>query len=262
MKFIPIDDTEVIICVDNCDYSTDNYCKLLSYSKYGFIIVPIWKHCKAGGCRNIGLSVANGEYVFFIDSYNDSLDSGTLFNIDSLLSALYSFTDIAKCDLYELSNKYNKYYRANVWNVFYSMQFLKMHELRFLEWQGYEDFMFNFAILKLNPIIAIYDHVQSELLIWPQKDRYKCPKVNTCYNHAYANTKIDYSISNYIKYSEGERYFKQILGYVPVEYLLEQIRVNAGSAFGTELAQLIKNNEIIDIYPFTYIFAAIEFSMH
>lgn len=274
-KFKPIKNTEVIICIDNCNETNEKYLKcILEYEKYGFIIKKIYKHIFAGGCRNEGLRVAIGKYVMFIDSYDDSLDSSKEFNLknilDNLIEYLHSIELEAKnklknISIIELSNIYNEFYRAMPWNVFFNNEFLKANHIKFIEWQGYEDFLFLFICYKLSKYISIFINDSNKLLIYNIKNHTrKYIKVNSknihriVYNHAYANTFEDYQIRSYEKYNEACKYLLKYFNEVPKEFIIEMIVTNIDNEFSKEL---LKNNINIksnknDI--FKYIFKNIE----
>lgn len=308
-KFVPFDNCEVIITIDECDQKTLR--KFNNYLRFGFKIIPITgKRAKVGGSRNIGLEHATGKYVMFIDSFNDSVDSGENFTLSNLVDNLNTFLkcvsgtvpsdvpressvttssditgessrDVSKTfepDIIELSNRYNKYYRANVWNNYYRREFLVKHKVEFIQWQGYEDFMFNFLLYKLDATIVIFNERscantfedsseklcgdtlntfedQSELLIYPEMIRVPC-KVDhrICYAHVTENTKYDYGIHTASKYLDGCNYFKKYLGYVPIEYSYEQLAMNRNSS----LAKIIGQVNVTNKQFFKYLFLNIE----
>ena len=327
-KFVPFDNCEVIITIDECDQKTLR--KFNNYLRFGFKIIPITgKRAKVGGSRNIGLEHATGKYVMFIDSFNDSVDSGENFTLSNLVDNLNAFlkcisgtvpsdvpressvttsgttleeslgkasSDVSKTfepDIIELSNRYNKYYRANVWNNYYRREFLVKHKVEFIQWQGYEDFMFNFLLYKLGATIVIFNEGPcantsvntfedsseklcgdtsntfedsseklcgdtsntSELLIYPEMIRVPC-KVDhkICYAHVTENTKYDYGIHTVSKYLDGCNYFKKYLGYVPIEYSYEQLAMNRNSS----LAKIIGQVNVTNKQFFKYLFLNIE----
>lgn len=264
-KFIPINNTEVIICIDNCNKSNEKYIKdILEYEKLGFIIKLIYKHVYAGGCRNEGLKIAIGKYIMFIDSYDDSLYSSKDFNLKNLLNNLSIFIGYHnKLDMIELSNKYNKFYRAMPWNIYFNNDFLKANHIEFIEWQGYEDFLFLFVCYKLSNNISIYLNNSKQLLVFSHMGLFKYIKISKhikdiCYNHAYENTIYDYSIHSYDKYNEACKYLLRYFDTIPKEFIIEMIINNINNEFGQDLLKNninIKSNKT-DI--FKYIFSNIE----
>lgn len=262
-KFISNYNVEILVCIDNCDADTTvakrNIRLLESYKKYGFKILKNDHQGHAGGCRNMGLEAATGDYVIFIDSWNDTLDSGNEFNIKTIVETFEEFQKRAPLrDVYEFSNHFNKFYRANVWNVFYKRAFLEEHHLRFIEWQGYEDFAFNFVIFKLNATITMYLEQSQELLLYPSYERIKCKPIRLCYNHAFADTKTDYTIRTFDRFNEVCEYFVKYLGSVPVEYIIDTYLINQNAKFGQEIAAKYSPIEMPKINFFKYMFSNIE----
>lgn len=336
-KFEQIPETEVLLCFDEWNdvfgelflkYFKDSLGPLKSYSPIHsenisvqseisnlpenqqeiqmrfekFTILGTTNHVRAGGCRNLGLKYCSGRFVLFIDSYNDSLDSGNDFNLQNLLDILKEFLKsfqslqndsvqslenseknrIKESDCFEISNRYNEFYRAMPWNIFWRIEFLREHNLKFIEWQGYEDFLFDFVFFKLNPQISIFLENSDELLTFSfvhpssglikgsettslQKDQKwnfkisKCLiKRKTCYNHAVADTLENYGIDSFEKLSEGQKYIENILGYVPKEFIAETIIANIDSEFGKMLLKENMEMKIEKTDIFKYIFKNIE----
>ena len=261
-KFIPISQTEVLICIDDClSFNIPSVIDDQLIQK-GFKVIKINEHLYAGGCRNVGIDYAKGEFIMFIDSYDDSIDSGKYFNLRNLLEILKKFISKEYCDCYELSNKYNKFYRAMPWNIFWRTKFLKEHNLKFIEWQGFEDFLFDFCFYKLNPKISIYLYEKDELLIFSIENSFKeikCKvKYKTCYNHSISNTKYNYSIDNPKRYNEACEYLLRTLGYIPKEFVGEMIINNIDNNFGKELFKNNINISITETDIFKYVFKNIE----
>jgi glycosyltransferase involved in cell wall biosynthesis len=79
------DDSLEIIVVD--DGSTDGTVALIRNLQNSFLslkVVPLAANCGIGNARNVGLSVATGEYVYFLDSDDELL--GSSFSFDTLKS--------------------------------------------------------------------------------------------------------------------------------------------------------------------------------
>ena len=262
-KFMSTDNVEILICIDNCDSDSEkakrNIKTLESYKKYGFKILKNNHQGFAGGCRNIGLEAAVGDYVIFIDSWNDTLDSGKDFNIKTIVDTFKEFQKRAPLrDVYEFSNHFNKFYRANVWNVFYKRSFLEEHHLRFIEWQGYEDFAFNFVIFDLNATITMYLEQSQELLLYPSYERIKCRPIRLCYNHAFADTKVDYTIRDSKRFNEVCDYYNKYLGRVPVEYIIDTYQFNVNTELGKEIVEKYSPIQVPKINFYKYMFSNIE----
>ena len=84
LQAVPANQYEVI-CID--DTSTDASSKvILDYKKKysNLIYIQNAVNLKAGGTRNVGLSVAKGEYVWFVDA-DDVIIDGSLSKILQLI---------------------------------------------------------------------------------------------------------------------------------------------------------------------------------
>jgi len=99
-----------IICVDNG--STDGSYEMLTEYAAGHPQIYVLRHTEGvqGNCRNIGLEIAKGEYVGFVDS-DDYIESQMF---EKLYSRAKEFTaDVAVCDRYLYFEKDEKMVRNN-----------------------------------------------------------------------------------------------------------------------------------------------------
>lgn len=151
-----------IICID--DGSTDNSIGIVrKYSeKYGNIII---QSCKRGGvskARNLGLSLASGQYIMFIDSddylaehvMRDLLCEAISANVDMLYfdatrvdgdnCVQASYNDFQeKNSILNGKEYFVKYYPGNgVWTFLIKREFVLSKKLKFVEGRYCEDGMF------------------------------------------------------------------------------------------------------------------------
>jgi glycosyltransferase involved in cell wall biosynthesis len=153
-----------IIIVD--DASTDDTNKFVRehYSNNNKVIYNLnTKNIKLAATRNVGLELASGKYVFFLDA-DDWLDKGALLHM--ALVAEKTAADIVSCAVRmtfedgtekefhnppyficcggsEALEKYANYEIGSiVWNKLYLRAFINYNNLRFEEFYGHEDVMF------------------------------------------------------------------------------------------------------------------------
>ncbi len=166
------------IFVDDC--GTDNSIKILenllkSYS--GNIDFKLIKHLKNRGlsaARNTGLSVATGDYIWFVDSDDYIVDDSlyTIFSnlnnnfdiivFDSLTLQLNNITSLKKsptCSNIDDIAKSACDSKIPFWAQFkiYRTKFLKDENLKFEEGLYYEDVDFLLQILQKNPSVKTFN---------------------------------------------------------------------------------------------------------
>lgn len=150
-----------IIIVD--DKSTDKSVKKVEEfcSKYNdkkIYVIESKTKIKAGGARNRGIEVANGEYIIFLDA-DDLLVGKNAFSKISEKIINNSTPDIVYIGFeynyygkmiekipnlndYEKINRINNWITANVWSCVWNKEFLNKKYMKFDENIYYEDFLF------------------------------------------------------------------------------------------------------------------------
>lgn len=175
------DDIEVI-CVN--DASTDNSLQILEKYRAGDdrLIVVNSEKSSAGGARNIGIALAQSEYIHFLDSddyvekdiYNltydkiCSLDADVCIfeynnlNIDkkslhqsAVFAKIEDDDNIGKPIFYEDDKELFVYGAVVPWNKLYRKSFLLANGLEFDSLKCAEDRSFYFSVLSKNPKICI-----------------------------------------------------------------------------------------------------------
>ena len=196
------------ICIN--DGSTDNSLNILTEyaSKDTRLKILNKKNSEAADCRNLGLSKAIGKYCIFLDS--DDLFSPYL--LEKLYSQIYKAdADICFCDYSVLSNgnksrvqtdfraqnpfipsdELNQIFQIThpvCWNKLYKTEFLKKHQLQFLNQSSSNDISFVYSSLVLASSIKFI----SEALI-----EYRFNNINSITSNM--NNKISNVFSAYNK---------------------------------------------------------------
>lgn len=199
------------ICIN--DGSTDNSLNILTEYANRDTRLKILnkKNSGAADCRNLGLSEATGQYCIFLDS--DDLFSPYL--LEKLYSQIYNVdADICFCDYSILSNgnksrvridskvqnpftpsdELNQLFQIThpvCWNKLYKTEFLKKHQLQFLNQSSSNDISFVYSSLVLASSITFV----SEALI-----EYRFNNINSITSNT--NSKISNVFNAYNKLFE------------------------------------------------------------
>lgn len=161
-------DIEVIVVndgsKDNCQKIIDNY-----KSKYPKIIKSIVKENGGqGSARNVGLSLAEGEYIAYVDSddyvissmFEKLYNNAKKYNSDISVCGSYVVDDKGKIIKEEVFHSDKKVFdvksnpdvlfdKMAVWNKIYKKSFLESLNIQFRSKKWYEDFDFS-AIALIN----------------------------------------------------------------------------------------------------------------
>lgn len=146
-----------IIVVDDC--STDNTAEILNKIE-GIRVVKNQENLKAGGSRNQGLNVAEGEYIIFLDADDYLAEEETLQKINDVIGkdvpdiVYLGFKKIGR-DIEEIwipteenstfSKRAHEWKDENVWDVCWNKEFLDKNNIRFVEKKYFEDFVFYYT---------------------------------------------------------------------------------------------------------------------
>lgn len=143
----------VIISDDNSD---DDYNAFLDYYSDYFPIkyAKNDKNCGAGVARQIGLNLADGEYVMFCDADDILFDEDAIKNIKEVLTK-YPDQDIIWSDMEKIDENGNKYRTtvkesSHLQDKIYKLDYLRKNNIRFHDTLRYsEDSYFNTIALYL-----------------------------------------------------------------------------------------------------------------
>ena len=145
--------TEIIVINDG---STDNTLKILeSYNQYKNIKIHTTKNQGVSAARNLGISLAKGEWVTFIDA-DDTVNSNfskvvSLVEDSKSLFIIFSNYDIKTTDKKILTNQtlQSSMYLSGPWSKVYNRQFLIKYKILFEKdiLMG-EDMLFNLEVIQ------------------------------------------------------------------------------------------------------------------
>lgn len=153
-------DYEVIVVNDA---SIDNTAEIVSQYKT-VKLLNNEKNRKAGGARNRGMEVAQGDYILFLDSDDCFTNHQVLAMLNQKIIEAKEEPDVIYMGLKSynpaieiLPDSHNSQKRnrllewkyANVWDVCWNRKFLTSHNIKFIENRYFEDFPFYYeGILK------------------------------------------------------------------------------------------------------------------
>lgn len=198
------DNTEIIIVNDGSSDTTGEIIEKLK-EKYSNIISIEQQNSGPAKARNTGISIAQGEYLMFIDS-DDTFEQDA---INTVIASLENDTDMlifgfrqnflgrAQDKIYTLSSPFtiDEYYINNllnqVWNKAYKRDFIIKNNIFFEHYKYGEDRIFNADVLAAKPkvkaipdVLYNYNIDKSVSLISgyiPEKFD-ACKKINSFYS--------------------------------------------------------------------------------
>ena len=153
--------TEIIVINDG---STDNTLKILeSYNQYKNIKIHTTKNQGVSAARNLGISLAKGEWITFIDA--DDVVNSNFSKVVSLVEdskssfIIFSNYDIKTTDKKILTTQtlQSSMYLSGPWSKIYNRQFLVKHKILFEKdiLMG-EDMLFNLEVIQNSYAIESY----------------------------------------------------------------------------------------------------------
>ncbi len=150
---------EVIVVNDHTDDHSMDICHAVVGNDNRFRIIDLDRNVGVGMARNIGMSYATGDYIYFIDS-DDYLDRTA---ISQLVANIDENTDVveAGCIVVKDGIIINEWEKQEVFddiNMFschlYSARFLQQHLISFPKWNIAEDQVFLLEVRIHNPRIV------------------------------------------------------------------------------------------------------------
>lgn len=148
-------DYEIIVINDGSDNSVTQIINNIIENKR-IKLIQLTERKKAGGARNLGIDIAKGEYIIFLDD-DDILEENALENIDKVIKNKtpdivylgFKSKDENEEKIF-LPNKSNsikenrikQWQFENVWDVCWNRNFLNKNNIKFVENKFFEDFLF------------------------------------------------------------------------------------------------------------------------
>lgn len=173
-----------IICIN--DGSTDNSLSILNNIKEQSLNIKLHniKNSGASVARNLGLEVAEADYISFVDSddtipetyfstlYNEALSSGadivmTGFNFIKN-NSICPFTNYEEGMYSDFTEKCSNIINGAVWDKLFKASFLKQHNLKFVEGRMWEDNLFIIQALYYSNAMKIINHPRYNYRINPE----------------------------------------------------------------------------------------------
>lgn len=149
-------DAVEIILIDDCSTEQETIYMLAHldelFPQHSFKLVQNKTNQGIGYNRQLGLTLAKGKYVVYIDSDDSIVDAylPTLLNLIQTEKDVYCFSAIT----YPLGDIHNEW--SYVWNKMYKKYFLTSNNIKFeLERNG-EDVIFNEQVLLNSPSLEYY----------------------------------------------------------------------------------------------------------
>ena len=153
--------TEIIVINDG---STDNTLKILeNYNQYKNIKIHTTKNQGVSAARNLGISLAKGEWITFIDA-DDTVNSNFSKVVNLVENSKSSFIIFSNYDIKTTDKKIltthtlqSLMYLSGPWSKVYNRQFLIKHEILFEKdiLMG-EDMLFNLEVIQNSDAIESY----------------------------------------------------------------------------------------------------------
>ena len=153
--------TEIIVINDG---STDNTLKILeSYNQHKNIKIHTTKNQGVSAARNLGISLAKGEWVTFIDA-DDTVNSNFSKVVSLVENSRSSFIIFSNYDIETTGKKIlttqtlqSSMYLSGPWSKVYNRQFLVKHKILFEKdiLMG-EDMLFNLEVIQNSYAIESY----------------------------------------------------------------------------------------------------------
>lgn len=154
-----------LIFIDDC--STDKTSEIVNQYE-NVKLIRNEENMASGGARNVGLDVANGEYIIFLDADDYLYANDVLTKINQLIGE--QTVDVVYMGFQISGNRQElviptpetctREYKAggdiypNVWSKCWNLNFLNKNQIRFVEKRYYEDVLFVYkAIMKVEKFL-------------------------------------------------------------------------------------------------------------
>jgi len=193
-----------IIAINDC--STDNSAKILDeYKTKGIKIINLEKNRGLSAVRNLGITIATGKYIGFVDS-DDWIDKDfyeKLYAAAIKYDADIAIAGIKHCHKFHMKTNYLKLKKefvtndiqkkfeicnlpkkSYVWNKIYRLNILKEHNLYFEEGVAYEDIPYTpVALYYCEKLVSVpktyyYYRLRKNSIVATKSEKYKSDGIN------------------------------------------------------------------------------------
>ena len=159
-------DTEIIIIDDGSTDGTSTVIENLKNS-YNCIVTERINNSGPANARNVGISMASGDFIMFLDSDDtfrkktfETVSKNLTDDTDLLIFGFrQNFYSKAQDKIYSSDSPFtvSEYYRNNllnqVWNKVYRREFLLSNNILFKDYRYGEDRIFNAEVLQHSPVV-------------------------------------------------------------------------------------------------------------
>ncbi len=150
-----------VYIVDDCSEKSYEYLKDIFKDRLDITIIRNEKNIGPGGCRNVGLEQAKGDYVFFLDSDDLFYNCFALQNLVNRMEEEPEIVLVSGTTAFEEKNGevsfINNHTRC-LHAKLYRRSYLEKYKLRFVETYNHEDAAFHSLFLITQPNIKIIDN--------------------------------------------------------------------------------------------------------
>ena len=225
-----------IIIID--DGSTDKTIEKIKAIKDNRIIITTQDRKGPGSARNRGLSLAKGDYIFFMDS-DDTINNNTLelfvnniHDNDILIGNYKIIYDDGKIEEFITPDdcRFNTFFESvTIWNRLYKSDFIKKNKLKFESIYQGEDRLFLAEIYLKKPKVKILNEF---IYNWTRHDSDE----NQTLTHIKDNTNFDGQVSCMIAFKNK---LEKHLNHEEIDKLIEHLRYSC-----CYLLQILENSDV------------------
>lgn len=211
-----------------------------------------------GSSRNLGLDIATGEYIFFLDS-DDILPTNALMDLknniednDIVIGNYKIFYDSGKCENFITPNdsKFNTFFESvTVWNRLYKKQFIQDANAKFESITQGEDRLFLVDLYLYNPKVKV---INNYVYNWLRHESDLSPSLTHIKDHTIFDAQVKCMI-------EFKKKLYDKMNYDDRQQLLDHLRYSC-----IYLLNIIDNcdNSKCDFEKFNNFVNSLEFEKH
>lgn len=264
-----------VICVN--DGSTDHSCQILEgyQNRHSNLIIKTIENSGQGRARNIGIGIANGRYLFFVDSddyiarevISSLINKAIETDVDMLFfdnwrgaeddfyTAQYMEIDNQEPEILDGKNYFEKRFPGNSPCLFLiKKEFIERESVRFVEGHYCEDGMFVVNCIS-KARTCMYCHVdvyryvcRPNSTITLCNDAHRIKMIN---DFIYAIEYIHHFVDDAIKNEDGEGYIKNLIRRRNSYIFFLQIRIIKAKLDKSKRHEIMGHLKRMKCYPYT-----------